>query len=316
MISLLDGDIVCYRAGFAAEHTKYVILDEDGRPLAGPFDSAKERNEWIKDKHGEEGLPKELSIDSFKEYEPLSHALSNVKSIIDWIHDEIGTGHIFLSRGENFRHGLATMLKYKGNRDDAPRPKWYHEIREYMVNQHGAVVFESIEADDVLAMAQTDKTVICSVDKDLLQVPGMHYNWVRDKNEKYDGNGKVFISEDVGLRKLYQQVLTGDSTDNIPGIYRCGEVTARKAIAGCENEDAMIWCTGDRWASYLSSDLKKPVTIEYDGVGCYEYLDWEGDACSATSDDIRDEVYNLVKVGGEHAEEAANTSGEEVLIPR
>ena len=132
MISLIDADIVCYRAGFASEHTKYIVLDEEGRPFAGPFDSAAEKNAWVKETYPDTSKFAG-SVESYKEYEPLSHALHNVKSIIEGIYDVIGKGHLFLSKGNCFRHDIATMLKYKGNRDDTPKPKYYHEIREYMM---------------------------------------------------------------------------------------------------------------------------------------------------------------------------------------
>jgi 5'-3' exonuclease len=152
-----------------------------------------------------------------------------------------------------------------------------------------------------------------SIDKDLLQVPGMHYNWVRDE--------KILVTPEVGLRKLYQQVLTGDGTDNIPGIYGIGDVKARKLIAACADELEMLALTGGEWLGYLMSDKKKFMSMQYipnDKLHRNEcsivYDDWEGNAQEATSIDIRNEVYQLVLVGGEHAKEAAHSCGEEVPI--
>jgi hypothetical protein len=306
MYSLTDGDIIVYRAGFAAEGTLYTIMDEEiGIPIAGPFDSAAEYKQYLKDE-GIDPAEQCVVIERERTHEPLSHALANVKSIMANIHDQIGTGPVFLSQGKCFRTKIATMLEYKGNRKDAPKPVWYNEIREYLVKHYGALIYNAIEADDALAIAQTSDSVIVSIDKDLLQVPGMHYNWVRDE--------KLLVTPEVGLRKLYQQVLTGDGTDNIPGIYGIGDVNARKLIGPLADEEEMIEFTLDAWDRYLDSDKKKFIDIAWDGVGEWEYTSWDGDLCSGSSGAIRDEILNLVRVGDHNAKEAAHSCGEEVPI--
>ena len=51
---------------------------------------------------------------------------------------------------------------------------------------------------------------ICSLDKDLLQVPGQHFNWV---NQEFK-----LVSPLDGLKCFYKQIILGDRTDNIPGF--------------------------------------------------------------------------------------------------
>jgi 5'-3' exonuclease len=65
-------------------------------------------------------------------------------------------------------------------------------------------------------------TVICSIDKDLLQIPGKHYNFVK----------KVFqeVTSDQGLKFLYMQSLIGDRSDNIIGVAGIGPVKAERAL--------------------------------------------------------------------------------------
>lgn len=318
MRSLIDGDIVVYRCGFAAEHTRYIIEDEDGRPFAGPFDNAAERDAWITEEYQESGfLPDDCFIKTYKDYEPLSHALANAKSVIAHLYETIGKGHIFLSQGRCFRHKkIATMLEYKGNRKDAAKPKHYDAIRKFLVENYGAITFSSIEADDALAIAQTEDTVICSIDKDLLQVPGLHYNWVHARDENNESSGKAMISKEVGDAKLWQQVLTGDGTDNIPGIYRCGPVTARKHIATCSNPTEMMNLTSELWAEYLASGKKMPCDGMTYEDGRVTYTHWSGARdMSCDTDAVRNEVLRLVKVGGNDAKTAAHESGEDVLIP-
>jgi len=86
-------------------------------------------------------------------------------------------------------------------------------------------VIEGREADDECAIAQythDSPSIICTIDKDLDQVPGHHYDYVR----------KTFYttSKDEGECLFYKQVLSGDSTDNIPGCYKVGAVRAAKIV--------------------------------------------------------------------------------------
>lgn len=123
------------------------------------------------------------------------------------------TGYtVYLSGGENFRKEIDS--NYKANRKDKPKPKWLQACREYLVVEWNASVTDGYEADDALAAAQTDSTFICSLDKDLLQVPGMHYNWVKD--EEY------YITPHQGLYNFWTQTLVGDVADNITGIRGLG----------------------------------------------------------------------------------------------
>jgi hypothetical protein len=124
----------------------------------------------------------------------------------------------------NFREQIATTLKYKGNREAQQRPKHYKALAEYLVSDFGAQYSRGQEADDDLGIRATvlEGSVIVSLDKDLDQVPGKHYNWV--KEEEYD------ISKKEGLLNFYSQVLSGDPTDNIQGLTGIGPVKARKLL--------------------------------------------------------------------------------------
>lgn len=134
----------------------------------------------------------------------------------------------YLTGKGNFRHMVAKTAPYKGNRKDAPRPKHYEALREYL-KRLGAELVEGQEADDAIAIeaSQGDYWIV-SIDKDFDQVPGWHYNFVR--KEKY------FISEEEGTRNFYTQILTGDRVDNILGIKGIGPVKAAKILENCTTE--------------------------------------------------------------------------------
>lgn len=135
----------------------------------------------------------------------------------------------------NFRHEL--YPEYKANRK-APKPIWYLELRTYLVAQHRAIVVTDREADDALADRQyptsgLEQTVICSIDKDLDQVPGEHYDFVKDV--------RYPVTPESGLRFFYYQMLTGDRTDNIPGIEGIGPVKAKAILEGVESTSTALF---------------------------------------------------------------------------
>jgi len=112
------------------------------------------------------------------------------------------------------------------------RPKHYEAIRKHLVDL-GATQVEGMEADDAIAIEATaNGGFIVSIDKDLDQIPGHHYNFV--KHEEY------FVTEEQGLLSFYKQILTGDRVDNIIGIKGIGPVKADKLLAKCKTEKEMF----------------------------------------------------------------------------
>ncbi len=138
---------------------------------------------------------------------------------------------LFLTGKGNFRYNVAKTVPYKGNRK-SEKPFHYENIRIYMQSVYNAEVITGMEADDALAINQTEDTVICTIDKDLLQVPGKHYNW--RKNEHY------VIDEYDGWYNFYIQLLQGDRADNIKGIDGIGPTKAERILEGSEDPEDMF----------------------------------------------------------------------------
>jgi 5'-3' exonuclease len=136
-----------------------------------------------------------------------------------------------LSSPETFRHRLATIKEYKGNRDKTHKPVHFAAIKEYIVNHHNPVIIPDLEADDILGIMQDKDTVICSIDKDLDMIPGDHYNFVT--GERY------WVTDDDAIYCYYKQLLTGDATDNIRGIPGVGDVAAARILDGLQGPEAM-----------------------------------------------------------------------------
>lgn len=124
----------------------------------------------------------------------------------------------FMTHGaSNFREISAKTYKYKGNRTDFQKPKWFNQIREYINKSWYCQIMVGIEADDALAIAQTYFNeigipfVMATLDKDLWQVVGEKLDWKT--------RGLFTITPEEAHRSLWKQVITGDlGTDNIPGL--------------------------------------------------------------------------------------------------
>ncbi len=91
-----------------------------------------------------------------------------------------------------------------------------------MISIYKAKVVDNIEADDALGLKQDSDTMICSIDKDLLMCEGNHYNFVKKEFKQ--------VTSEEGTRFFYQQMITGDSADNILGIRGLGKVKASKLL--------------------------------------------------------------------------------------
>ncbi len=215
-VALVDGDSLVYRCGFAAEKSYYLVA-ADGEARATEFDNYKEAK-----KIADIG---NYHIWSRKEIEPLEHCLATVKSSLNKILDITKASElkVYISGKNNFREAL--YPEYKANREMLGKPKYYRDIRRYMIDNWGADIVNDQEADDIIgiqSMAIKEGSIIVSQDKDLNQIPGKHYNWT-------NGNFTE-VTPQEGMKFFYEQVLSGDSTDNVPGLSGIGPKKAKAAI--------------------------------------------------------------------------------------
>lgn len=149
---------------------------------------------------------------------------------------------LILSNPVNFRKSV--YPEYKAQRP--PTPDIVKEMKQYLLDHSNAEVSpEGLEADDMMAILQTKDTVICTIDKDLLQVEGWHYQW---ELRGTSVNGKEWVKEArffeqtelEGTRLFYEQCLKGDASDNVKGVAGIGKGKASKMLAKCETELEMI----------------------------------------------------------------------------
>ena len=177
------------------------------------------------------------------ENDSLDIAKARVNELLDQILEAISATEyrFFLSGKKNFRKQI--YPEYKANRTQ-PKPVHLSDLREWACEELNAEVTEhSLEADDYLGIYQ-DKTegstTICTLDKDLLMIPGNHYQWQFGTSKWTKDAKRLYQSEIEGLRLFYEQCLKGDKADNVKGIAGLGDAKARKLLAGCTTEKEML----------------------------------------------------------------------------
>ena len=279
MKALIDGDIIVYRCGFAAQSKIYNLSIPLFQGEIPKFKYKKDMLQWLK-QNGKDKTNYEIVVDTV--IEPVENALNNVKTVLQEIKSFLSSKfedvdiEIFLSGSTNFRDELATIKVYKGNRDPLHKPHWYSEIKQYLKDVWNAEEVDNIEADDILADLQDnmETTCIVSTDKDLDQIAGWHFNWVKDELYK--------VSTDQAIHSKYVQILTGDSTDNIEGIPGVGPVSAEKCLEWCSSIDEYEEAIKDEYEHFFSNTDKG-------SQKCNEY--------GMTWDEILEETRALVTLG-------------------
>ena len=253
-IAAIDGDIIVHRAAWACETREYEWIHEKTGRSFGVFEDARSAKEWFEGQGSPEGLVRVVHTRT-----QLPHVVHEIiDSMVAGIIQETGADdyYIPLSDSRCWRHDLAVTKEYKGNRGD--KPILYMEAKRFLVQNWGAVIAGGMEADDALAMEamscerQGRPCVICSVDKDLLTIPGLHFNFIA---------GEWAMVDPVdGYRRLMKQVLTGDRVDNVPGLPKVGERNKLvKALDEMDDPKEMALHVrqayqdkaGDGWMTYL-----------------------------------------------------------------
>lgn len=174
---------------------------------------------------------------SCKEEDPLDVALFRVdklmREIIEMVDAENDGYKAFLTGKNNFRK--VVNPDYKANRKDMIPPVYLKDCKEYLTTEWKAETSDGQEADDLLGINQCVSAVICSIDKDLLMIPGHHFNWTK---QQYGDMTHVGYFD--GNAHFWKQMLIGDKTDNIFGVQGLGPVKSDKLIKTCDNDQECL----------------------------------------------------------------------------
>lgn len=180
----------------------------------------------------------------------IEESIINVNSIMNSIMKETGSSHyyLFLSKSPYFRNSISEDYKVKRT---LPTLKYIKSLKGYLEEEFKAISYDKLEADDLVSFASMESSrqaieyVICSIDKDVLkQTPGHHFNY-----KTYE---QGYTSIDAAIEFIFIQTCMGDSTDNIKGIPKVGEVKAKEALKNL-TMDQMLLKTFSLYLEYYIS---------------------------------------------------------------
>lgn len=136
----------------------------------------------------------------------------------------------FSSEEPCFRYDV--LPSYKHNRKNVEKPVLLQELRQHAIKEWPTKIKPKLEADDVIGIMATlypGKYIMASIDKDLMQIPGKHYDWRKDE--------QVSMGEVEADNWFYRQALTGDPTDGYSGCPGIGPKRAARILEPFLGED-------------------------------------------------------------------------------
>lgn len=289
-VCYIDCDLIKYRSSFSAEKTYWHLYDDQGNHV-DRFENAKKADEHL------EELSEFLMIDTegyYRESEKVigeeEQALNACDLILEHIKKNCPAKEYkpYLTGNDTYRPSIATIHKYKGNREKMEKPKWIDSVTKHLIDTHGAKTVDYIECDDVLSVGLWNcykkglKAVAANLDKDVMQAAGFHYDWVKDEFR--------YITPEEGLEWLFIQTLAGDmSVDNYEGIPGVGKVKAKKILKGCKTEREMYDASVEAYREYFGEE--------------HTYKSWDGKEMTKTAEELMLENLRLAYMWRKKGEE-------------
>lgn len=138
-----------------------------------------------------------------------------------------------ISNGQRcFRYDRYKVKPYKGKREeeDEVLQFWKPIVRDRLMDTWKfEMARQNFEADDMIGglneqlKTMSTQWVICSMDKDLKQMPGLHYDYRKAESI-------VSVDEHQARYNFWYLMIAGDTTDNIAGIPGSGDKKAREKL--------------------------------------------------------------------------------------
>ena len=124
------------------------------------------------------------------------------------------------------------------NRKKQDLPPLLHDMHEYVKKNYSSIYGYGVETDDLVARywknlsdeIGKENVMIVSIDKDYKQLPCLYYNYHYKWKEFYN------ITNDQALYNFYEQMITGDSADNVNFFKGKGKVFAKTYLNGCKSK--------------------------------------------------------------------------------
>jgi DNA polymerase-1 len=175
---------------------------------------------------------------------------------------------VFDARGPTFRHEL--YPEYKANRPPMP-PELRQQVEQILkfTSLLGLPLLQidGVEADDVIgtlcraAEAESMNCIISTGDKDLAQLVSDRTTLVNTMTDKASDREGVMERFGVTPEQIVDFLaLTGDKSDNIPGVEKCGPKTAAKWLKTYGTLDEVMTHSdeiGGKVGEYLRAALEQ-----------------------------------------------------------
>ena len=159
-------------------------------------------------------------------------------SIVNKLEDMYNVERVITFSGSkgNFRKLITPV--YKANRKKQELPPLLDEMHQFVKDEYNSVWGFGIETDDIVARywkelskeVGRNNVMIVSIDKDYKQFPALIYNYHYKHKEVLD------ISEEEALYNFYEQMIIGDSADNVQYFSGRGKVFASKYLKDCNTK--------------------------------------------------------------------------------
>jgi len=209
---LIDADITCYASAAGAETE--IEWDEDTWSIYTDLNKAKEKFQaWI------DKVCQAAGMTEFK---------------------------LCFTGDSNFRRALNPLYKSKRSR----KPVGYGGLKQWAKNTYPYFEKPGLEADDCMGILATkfkDKAFPCTMDKDLLTIPGQMFHL----NQKLEGQW-CYSSEGDANWMFLKQALMGDATDGYGGVPGIGPKGA----------EALLKKHGAVWETVRQAYIKAGLTDE------------------------------------------------------
>jgi 5'-3' exonuclease len=163
-------------------------------------------------------------------------------SIINHLEDvyEITEVKTFSGSKGNFRKYISP--KYKANRNYNALPPLLNDMHDFVKEEYNSIWGYGCETDDVVAKywfelsksIGRDNVIIVSIDKDYKQFPCLMYNYHFKHKVIYD------ITESEALYNFYEQMIIGDTADNVNYCKGYGKKYAEKYLDDCESKYSYV----------------------------------------------------------------------------
>ena len=156
-------------------------------------------------------------------------------AIVNHLEDKYPIDKVLTFSGSKGNFRKLITPKYKANRKKQELPPLLNEMHQFVKEQYDSIWGYGVETDDMVARywkqisddIGRDEVMIVSIDKDYKQFPCLMYNY------HYKHQVVLDISEEEAMFNFYEQMIVGDTADNVNYFKGKGKKYAEKHFKDC-----------------------------------------------------------------------------------